>query len=240
VPNRLSLILILAASAALVISLALAESALGAPVTKITFQKGEVFVASGKNGPWIELRKGVTIAEGKFIKTAKDGVVELTLPDNSILRLAPNTLFKLNQAFFPKKKPIDFFCRVFLGTIWAKVTKAFGHLRGTFNIQTPTAVAGVRGTAYNLKVASNKSTVISVYEGKVGVQPPLIVEGGPKEKIEWPVQVSEKKWEEIILRQFQRLHIGPDGRPGKPGSFDPEQEKDKWVIWNQGRDANQR
>ena len=72
------------------------------------------------------------------------------------------------------------------------------------------------------------------------MQPPLIVEGGPKEEIEWPAEVSEKKWEEIILRQFQKLHIGPDGRPGKPESFDPEEEKDEWVIWNQERDSKQR
>jgi len=238
VSNRVSLIL--AVSAALAIVLALAESVLGVPVTKVTYQKGEVFVASWKKGPWIELREGVPVAEGKFVKTGKDGVVELTLPDNSVLRLAPNTLFKLDHALFPKKKPLSFFCKVFLGTMWAKATRAFGQLRGTFNTQTPTAVLGVRGTAYNLRVAADKSTDISVYEGKVGVQPPLIVEGGPKEEIEWPAEVSEKKWEEIILRQFQKLHIGPDGRPGKPESFDPEEEKDEWVIWNQERDSKQR
>jgi ferric-dicitrate binding protein FerR (iron transport regulator) len=238
VSNRVSIIL--AASAALAMVLALAGSVLGAPVTKVTFQKGEVLVASGKNGPWIELRKGVPVAEGKFIKTGKDGVVELTLPDNSVLRLAPNTLFKLNQALFPKKKSFHFSCKIFLGTIWAKITRAFGQVRGTFNTQTPTAVAGVRGTAYNLKVAADKSTDISVYEGEVGVQPPLIVEGGPKQEVEWPAEVSEKKWEEIILRQFQRLHIGPDARPGKPESFDPEEEKDAWIIWNQERDTREK
>jgi len=84
-----------------------------------------------------------------------------------------------------------------------------GQARGTFHTETPSAVAGVRGTAYNLKVAADQSTDISVYEGEVCVQPPLIVKGGPKEEIEWPGEVSEKRWEETILGQFQRLHIGP-------------------------------
>jgi len=137
------------------------------------------------------------------------GVVELTLPDNSVLRLAPNTLFELNRALFPKKKPLHFSCKVFLGSVWAKITRALGQARGTFHTETPSAVAGVRGTAYNLKVAADQSTDISVYEGEVCVQPPLIVKGGPKEEIEWPGEVSEKRWEETILGQFQRLHIGP-------------------------------
>jgi len=95
----------------------------------------------------------------------------------------------------------------------------------------------VRGTTYNLKAAADKSTEISVYQGKVGVGPPLLVEGGPKEEMAWPIQVSEKKWEEIILGKLQRLYIGPDGTPGKPESFDPLKEKDEWVIENQKRDA---
>jgi len=64
-----------------------------------------------------------------------------------------------------------------------------------------------------------------------------MVEGGQKEEIAWPLPVSEKKWEEIIIGKLQRLHIGPDGKPGKPISFDPLKEKDEWVIWNQKRDA---
>jgi hypothetical protein len=176
------------------------------------------------------------LKEGEFVKTGEQGIIELTMPDNSVVRLAPNTLFELEQALFPSKKMIQFSSKLFLGRMWATVKVSFGRGKKAFNTQTPTAIVGVRGTTYDVKTASDKSTEISVYEGKVGVEP-LVVEGGPKEEIEWPKEVTEKEWKEIILRRLQRLYVGPDGKPGKPYSFDPEKEKDEWVIWNQGRDV---
>jgi len=123
--------------------------------------------------------------------------------------------------------------------MWARVNIALEKTRGTFDTSIPTAVIGVRGTVFNVKAAANKSADVLVYEGLVGVGPPIIVEGGPKEEIEWPVEVSEKKWEGIILVRLQKLHISPDGTPGKPESFIPEKEDDEWVRWNQERDAKQ-
>jgi hypothetical protein len=57
-----------------------------------------------------------------------------------------------------------------------------------------------------------------------------------EDEIAWPAEVSEKKWAEIILARLQRLHIGADGKPGKPASFDPSLEKDEWTVWNLERD----
>ena len=231
------LLFILVVSTAFIIVSALATPVFGVEKIRVTWQKGEVSIGLTKKGPWQTLRSGMPVTAGSFIKTGKESMVELTLPDNSIIRLAPDTLFKLNQAFFPEDKLRRFFSKLLIGKMWAKVTSAFRGRRGTFNTSTYTAVAGVRGTTYNLKAGADKSTEISVYEGKVGVGPPLIVEGGPKEEMAWPMQVSEKKWEEIILGKLQKLYIGPDGKPGKPVSFDPLKEKDKWVMWNQERDA---
>ena len=53
----------------------------------------------------------------------------------------------------------------------------------------------------------------------------------------WPAQVSEDEWEEIVLGKLQRLHIGPDGKPGKPVKFDPARKTDEWTAWNMERDA---
>lgn len=189
-----------------------------------------------KAGPWRELKKGDLLPEGKFIKTGEKGLVELTVPDKSVVRLAPETLYKLDQVFFPAGKPRRFSARLFLGRLWARVRIALGKARGTFDTKIPTAVVGVRGTVFNVKTAADRSADILVYEGLVGVGPPLIIEGGPKEEIKWPVEVSEKKWEEIILTRLQKLHIYPDGTPGKPESFEPAREEDEWVRWNQERD----
>jgi hypothetical protein len=150
--------------------------------------------------------------------------------------LASNTLFKIDLASFPEEATRKFSARLFIGKMWARVISRFGGARGTFNAQTPTAVAGVRGTVYNLEVAKDTSTSIWVYEGKVGVGPPVLVEGVAKDEMAWPAEVSEKKWTEIILARLQRLHIGADGQPGKPVSFDPDRQTDEWTVWNRQRD----
>ena len=228
---------ILVVPATLIIVSALATPVFGLQKIRVTWQKGESSIGLTQKGPWQTLKSGMPVTAGSFIKTEKDSIVELTMPDNSIIRLASDTLFEVNQALFPEDKLRRFFSKLLIGKMWAKVTSTFRGRRGTFNTSTYTAVAGVRGTTYNMKAKADKSTEISVYEGKVSVGPPLIVEGGPKEEVAWPMQVSEKKWEEIILGKLQKLYIGPDGKPGKPVSFDPLKEKDEWVMWNQERDA---
>jgi hypothetical protein len=126
----------------------------------------------------------MAVAAHNFIKTGKKGYVELTLPDRSIVRLAPGTLFELEESLFAKNKPRRFSARLLLGKIWARVSKKIGSQSGSFNTRTPTAVAGVRGTVYDLRAAADKSTDIRVHSGRVAVGPPLVVEGGQKEETE--------------------------------------------------------
>jgi hypothetical protein len=223
---------------AFVMILSMARPGSGAQVARVTYLKADVFMGHTQKGPWQALKKGLSVTEGKFIKTGETGVVELTLPDNSTIRLSAGTIFKLSDVHFPEEGPPKFSAKLFLGRMWAKVNNVVHEKNGTFEAHLNTAVIGVRGTVYNLDVADDKSADVSVFKGIVGVGPPLFVEGAPKEEIAWPMEVTEKKWEEIILKQLQRLHIGADGKPGKPASFDPVKEKDEWILWNQERDTH--
>jgi hypothetical protein len=235
ITNRTTIRLLFAAFA-LAFILALPAPALAS--ARVTYLQGTVHSGNTDAGPWQPLQKGMTVTANKFIKTGKKGYVELTLPDRSIVRLAPGTLFEIEESLFPKNKPRRFSARLFLGKIWARVSQKFGSQSGSFNTRTPTAVAGVRGTVYDLRAAADNSTDIRVHTGRVAVGPPLVVAGGQKEEISWPQQVTEQKWEEIILGKLQKLHIAPDGKPGTPTSFDPEIEKDEWTDWNMERDEN--
>jgi len=223
---------------AFAVILSLAEPGFSAQVARVTYLKGDVFVGPTQKGPWQVVKKGVSIAEGKFIKTGDTGVVELILPDKSTIRLSIGSIFELSDVHFPEEGPPKFSAKLFLGRMWAKVSRVVPEKNGTFQAHIKTAVIGVRGTVYNLDVAADKSADVSVFKGIVGVGPPLFVKGAPKEEIAWPMEVTEKKWEEIILKKLQRLHIGADGKPGKPVSFDPVKEKDEWILWNQERDTH--
>lgn len=219
-----------------IISISAAES--GEAV--LTYLEGGVFVGNTQTGPWKKLEIGNLIKEGNFLKTGREGLAELHFPDNSVVRLSRDTILKIHQTYFPRKDPIKVSINLFLGRAWMNISKKILKPRGSFDMHIPTATIGVRGTVYDVNSLEDKSADISVFEGLVGVGPPLFKEGGPREEIQWPTEVTEKEWEEIIVKKLERLHIGADGIPGKAKSFDPEKEKDEWVLWNMEKDAGKK
>lgn len=88
-------------------------------------------------------------------------------------------------------------------------------------------VLGGHSDTTQLAGAADKSTNIWVNEGKVGVGPLLVVEGGPRAEMARPGETSEKEGKVIILERLRQLGIGPNGRPGKPQSFDPAKVSDQ-------------
>ena len=231
--------LFIVAALTIVFLMAFVTVTAGMQVIEITYLQGKSFVGTAKQGPWKALAKGMQVAQNQFIRTDKTGIVEITLPDRSVVRLAPNTLYKIDKANFPEKNTPSFTASLFFGKMWAKVSQSHRIGRGRFDTKTPTAIVGVRGTVYNVNASMDRSVRVSVYEGLVAVGPPLISAGAAREEISWPKVVSEKKWEEIILSRLQRIYIGSDGFPGKPELFDPVIEEDKWADWNLKQDAEQ-
>jgi hypothetical protein len=208
-----------------------------AATARVTYLEGSVFLGASEQGPWKPLELSRTVDAAGFLRTGDDGIVELTLADASVVRLAPGSLYVIQEASFLPEQPRRFAATLFFGKLWAKVKKAGSGVAGSFETRIPTAIIGVRGTVYNLAAARDRSAEIFVYEGVVGVGPPVLVEGAAREEIAWPSQVSEKRWEEIILAKLQRLSIGADGRPGQVRDFDPRAVRDRWVEFNQQRDA---
>ncbi|MBW1837776.1 MAG: FecR domain-containing protein, partial [Deltaproteobacteria bacterium] len=134
-----------------------------------------------------------------------------------------------------------------LGKIWANVSKLFAN-RGRFSLSTQTAIAGVRGTIYRMNVNKDKSVVVKVYQGEVGVssagkrkadnqtaptdKPAKIVKPHP---VPGPHPVSLKEWTHII-KSMQQIIVRPDGTVTKPFRFSLEEDSNDWVRWNRMRD----
>ncbi len=217
--------------------LSLATTASSDQSMQVSLVRGPVFVGSSQQGPWQALADEMTVVEGQFVKTGDGSLVELTAPAHSVLRLSSNTILKIDRALFPESGATKLSTRLVIGRLWAKINRSIRKRHGLFDTRITTAVIGVRGTVFNVDAAADQSADIYVHEGAVGVGPPLFEREAAKEEMSWPVEVTEAKWEEIIVSQLQRLHIGADGIPGSPEAFDPEKEKDDWTRWNQERDA---
>jgi hypothetical protein len=129
-----------------------------------------------------------------------------------------------------------------LGKVWARVSRLLLG-RGRFFVETPTAVAGVRGTVYRLNLNSDRSAVVKVYDGEVEVRRQTEgqeSEAGPAplqapKPVAGPHPVSMQEWV-YIVRALQQININPDGTATKPFRFDIQADLNDWVRWNQMRD----
>jgi hypothetical protein len=98
-----------------------------------------------------------------------------------------------------------------------------------------------------MNILEDSSTVVKVYSGEVTVQKP--VRGPDRAEAPHPVQgphpvsgprkISMEEWT-YIVRAMQQIVVRPDGTAEKPVVFSVEADSNKWVRWNQERDAKSR
>ncbi|MBW2332170.1 MAG: hypothetical protein JRF08_01560 [Deltaproteobacteria bacterium] len=102
----------------------------------------------------------------------------------------------------------------------------------------------VKGTAYDLKLKRDQSTIIKVFEGEVEIYNPLqkmpesgiITDFKKPHRVQGPHRITEKEWNEILLRQYQQVIVTKEGISA-PISFDHEAERrTEWIKWNEERD----
>lgn len=92
---------------------------------------------------WQSAIEGQALAVGGGAKTGQEARVRIDISDGTILRIAPNSVFELREL---SPEPADPKARLFLeaGTVFVWVTRALGG--GSFAVETPVGVAGVRGS----------------------------------------------------------------------------------------------
>ncbi len=228
-------------AAALLVALARPAPAAGpAPAGSVTFLAGEATrLAGGKAG---KLALGSPVHENDVLETRTRTRLELTLRDGSIVRLGPRAKVRLATAAFgrsPDDRQVS--VELVVGEVWARVRKAVGA-DARFEVQTETAVAGVRGTTFRVDARADRSCVVKVYAGAVAVAggsvPRPDHQGGEERKqVPGPHEVTREQWERLVGEMMQ-VAVAPDGTPGDPEAFAlavPGQ--DEWEAWNRARDG---
>lgn len=125
--------------------------------------KGRVDAAS-KGGSFAAVTAGQAFEEGTRIKTGEDGAITVKLHDGSRLELRGRSSMVISKvAQEPGQRSAVV---LFFGKLWSKVAP---QRKTDFEIITPTAVAGVRGTEFVTVAADDGDSAVYVSEGKVGV-----------------------------------------------------------------------
>lgn len=127
-------------------------------------RQGDVRVTppGGAEGPG---QVGQALPPGTNIRTGANGSAEVRFADDSSLKMQGGSQLQLSAVKRSEKKTSIV---LFFGRIWSKVTHASDGAVN-FDIKTPNAVAGVRGTEFTTTVADDGSARVAVQDGQVAV-----------------------------------------------------------------------
>lgn len=181
---------------------------------KIIQQSGQNQWRANITSPWAatNIKQGFT--EGSHVKTGQQSKVALLFRDDSQLRLNQNSLLIIKDVLNKQGKSTRF--RLNQGRAWVKSK----NIPDKLIMETPSAVAAIRGTDWDMEVAADGTATITVLHGSVhfsntlgevtvktneqaiarmGKAPMKVIVSNPKDRIQW---VSEYQINPVIYKKM--------------------------------------
>ena len=134
-------------TAVVAVLLALAGSGRAQEVGTIAGLAGTVEI--GRGGAWAAAVVGAAVRVGDSLRTGRPGRVGVVFRDDSVLTLADESELVVNeQVFEPDRGILRSLIYVVRGKVKALVSEYYSRPKARYEIETMTAVAGVRGTEF--------------------------------------------------------------------------------------------
>ncbi len=130
--------------------------------------KGDVKIIQGSDQKEVKARLGQKVYPKDTIIAAKDSRAKIVMVDNNELNISPESKIEIQSyEYKPNEDKKSVMLNVLYGKVRAKVNQKYDG-DNKFNVKTPSAVAGVRGTdfftSYN---RGTNETKIVTFEGRV-------------------------------------------------------------------------
>jgi len=159
---------IIAGLSVIFLGIVLSSSSLAASEPLGSFSKvtGSVTLRHKGAVDWVQAQVELPVYYGDTVRSGPDGEGEIVFTDESLLKITPNSRLAINTIISPVEKKNSVL--LFFGRIWSKVSrKAFKNR--SFEVQTPTAVCGVRGTDFTTAAYEDGTLLVQVGSGQVQV-----------------------------------------------------------------------
>ena len=133
-------------------------------VAAISSMKGDVQIRAVNERKYASAYKGQMIRSGDWIKTDLNVFLAIIFLDGSNIKIREKTEIEINSSRLGAKQLMT---QMYIseGQTWNKVSKGNNS---EFEIKTPTAVASVKGTEFNIDFNDlTESTTLTVIEGEV-------------------------------------------------------------------------
>ena len=216
-----------------------------AAAARVTLIEGTAEIFRPKKDQWKPLRVNMPLRVNDQIKTGTETLVEITYKQGVIVRLDEQT-----HCCVKKASDIHVSTSVSKGNVWVNMKRLASSGR-TFEVSTPTAVAAIRGTIFQVQSLNDSTADVAVYDGKVAVglsdagkARVAADKGNPSEEphevpgpyeIPGPFEVTLDQWREIVAGQ--RITVRKDGRFAIT-DISPEKEESRFEKKNRAIDAH--
>ncbi len=142
----------------------------GPAIGRLAKVTGTVWLVPRGGDPKVDLKKiaaGADVREGDTIVTDMGSTAQINFQDQSTIKIGERSrcMIKKKGSRLKDRSRLH----LFSGKIRVKV-KAARVARGSFEVSTPTAVAGVRGTDFLVDCPAGRETRVVVFDGVVSVK----------------------------------------------------------------------
>jgi hypothetical protein len=135
-------------------------------VGHISSCSGDIQVKRAHEKVWTKAALSMPVYFGDTIRTGDQGQGAITYVDNSVLRVHAHSCISLNALLSPVERKNSVL--LFFGRIWNRVSRKLSR-RKAFEVHTPTAVCGVRGTEFGTASYEDGTMIVRVDSGNVSV-----------------------------------------------------------------------
>lgn len=129
----------------------------------LTGVKGTVEVQKKGAKTWAKATEGMKVGEGDAVRTKAKSSVVIKWDSDTMVKLAAFTNFAITKSSADTGKE-NTTVSLFIGKTYSKVKKALKP-GSSFEVSTPTAIAGVRSTYWVTEVSGDGSTLVGFLEG---------------------------------------------------------------------------
>jgi len=172
------------------------------PECTLSILNGTVEVQEPGSDNWEQAVNGMFLITGTYARTAVESHAMLTFFEGSTITLDSDTTIEIRQLDFNEKQSTTIILKQWLGRTWSRVVKMV-ESGSYYEVETPSAIAVVRGTQFLIEVDDAGATRLNTTEGLVSV----IAQG-----------------EEVYVSAGQQTTVEPGYSPSEPTKTKPSKD----------------
>jgi hypothetical protein len=196
-------------------------------VGRLTQVEGRVDLLKGGNLPAVPVKVDDTVAAKDVIRTKSLSKAQITFIDNSTLTISPESRIAIEEYMIDsaqgKRRAV---LEIFQGLALAVVNKIIKAEEPDFVVKTHTAIMGVRGTEFGIRILPNSSTIMNfkglLQVGNIFPEVSRLFLKAFKVAFSFGWNNGSSRW--VLLKAMQGTTVARNLPPTKPFAITPEDQ----------------